>query len=119
MKKVLLLFIVFVALAGSNLSAQTVYITKTGEKYHTGSCRYLSSSKYSIELNEAIQKGYGPCSVCRPPIAAGTSSPQRTTIPSDNKRTVSVQCAGTTKSGSRCKRMTLSSNGYCWQHGGN
>jgi len=117
MKKVLLLFIVLFALAGTNVSAQTVYITKSGKKYHTESCRYLSSSKYSIELNEAIQKGCGPCSVCRPPVA-GTSSPQRTT-PSGNKRTVSVQCAATTKAGSRCKRMTYSSNGYCWQHGGN
>lgn len=31
---------------------------------------------------------------------------------------VSVQCSGTTKSGSRCKRMTKSPNGKCWQHGG-
>jgi endonuclease G len=28
----------------------------------------------------------------------------------------SVQCSGTTKSGSRCKRMTTSSNGRCYQH---
>jgi hypothetical protein len=118
MKKVLLLFVVFYALAGSKVSAQTVYITKSGTKYHTEGCRYLSSSKYSIELTEAIQKGYGPCSVCRPPIVS-SSSPQRTTIPPGSKRTVSVQCAARTKAGSRCKRMTYSSNDYCWQHGGN
>jgi len=31
-------------------------------------------------------------------------------------RSTSVQCSGTTKAGSRCKRMTLSSNGRCYQH---
>jgi hypothetical protein len=30
----------------------------------------------------------------------------------------SGQCAATTKKGSRCSRRA-SSNGYCWQHGGN
>lgn len=28
----------------------------------------------------------------------------------------SVQCNGRTKKGRRCKRMTTSENGYCWQH---
>jgi len=35
------------------------------------------------------------------------------------KRTISVQCGATTQSGSRCKNMTLSCNGYCYLHGGN
>jgi endonuclease G len=30
-----------------------------------------------------------------------------------------VQCSGTAKSGERCKHMTYSPNGYCYQHGGN
>ena len=30
----------------------------------------------------------------------------------------SVQCGASTKSGGRCKRMTSSPNGNCWQHGG-
>jgi hypothetical protein len=44
----------------------TVYITRTGEKYHRGSCRYLRQSKIAVTLAEA-RKGYAPCSVCRPP----------------------------------------------------
>jgi len=44
-----------------------VYITRTGRKYHTTDCRYLSKSKIPITLKEAIQRGYTPCSVCRPP----------------------------------------------------
>ncbi len=46
----------------------SVYITKTGKKYHTGDCRYLSKSKIPISLKEAIQRGYTPCSVCSPPL---------------------------------------------------
>jgi len=46
----------------------TVYITRTGKKYHTGDCRYLSKSKIPITLKEAIERGYTPCSVCGPPV---------------------------------------------------
>lgn len=47
-------------------TSQTVYITKTGEKYHRGSCRYLRKSKISISLSKAKTRGYTPCSVCNP-----------------------------------------------------
>jgi competence protein ComEC len=46
---------------------QTVYITKTGKKYHRATCRYLSRSKITITLKDAKANGYTPCSVCRPP----------------------------------------------------
>jgi hypothetical protein len=35
-----------------------------------------------------------------------------------NPSRASVQCRGTTKSGSRCRRNTTETNGYCYQHGG-
>jgi endonuclease G len=38
---------------------------------------------------------------------------------STHKSGTSVQCSGNTKAGARCKRMTLSDNGRCYQHGGN
>ena len=44
----------------------TVYVTKSGTKYHLDGCRYLSSSKIPISLEEARKK-YQPCSVCHPP----------------------------------------------------
>lgn len=44
-----------------------VYITKTGKKYHSENCRYLSKSKIPISLKEAVKKGCAPCSVCGPP----------------------------------------------------
>lgn len=42
---------------------QTVYITKTGEKYHRDGCRYLKSC-IAIELSDAQEQGYTPCSWC-------------------------------------------------------
>jgi micrococcal nuclease len=46
---------------------QTVYVTKTGKKYHTATCRYLAKSKIPISLKDAKANGYTPCSVCKPP----------------------------------------------------
>jgi micrococcal nuclease len=46
---------------------QTVYITRTGKKYHTATCRYLSRSKIATSLKDAKANGYTACSVCRPP----------------------------------------------------
>lgn len=43
----------------------------------------------------------------------------KTTTSKSGGANASVQCNGLTKSGARCKRMTLSSNGFCYQHGGN
>jgi competence protein ComEC len=47
--------------------SETVYVTKTQEKYHRGICRYLSQSKRAIELDMAKASGYTPCSRCKPP----------------------------------------------------
>jgi micrococcal nuclease len=44
----------------------TVYVTRTGAKYHREGCRYLSRSMIPISLKEARVR-YSPCSVCRPP----------------------------------------------------
>lgn len=44
----------------------TVYVTRTGTKYHRDGCRYLSRSKIPINLDEA-KRLYTACSVCSPP----------------------------------------------------
>jgi len=43
---------------------RTVYITRTGHKYHAAGCRYLSKSSIPISLKDAQAQGYTPCSVC-------------------------------------------------------
>jgi hypothetical protein len=49
--------------------AITVYITRTGEKYHRDGCQYLRQSRIATTLRDAVKRGYGPCSVCKPPVA--------------------------------------------------
>lgn len=44
----------------------TVYVTKTGSKYHRLGCRYLKKSCIPMNLSDAKRR-YGPCSVCKPP----------------------------------------------------
>jgi len=44
-----------------------VYVTKTGNKYHVSTCRYLSKSKIKITLSDAKKRKYTSCSVCKPP----------------------------------------------------
>lgn len=120
-----LLIIILVSFAFS-LSAQTVYITKTGKKYHKENCRYLHSSKIPISLSDAKTKGYLPCKVCKPNVnetkinstnhnvvnLQGASNKSNT----QTKAIKKVQCSAITKSGTRCKRMTTDPSGRCWQH---
>lgn len=54
---------------------QTVYVTRTGKKYHVAGCRYLSRSQFSMKLNDAANAGYTPCSVCKPPMLHGLGQP--------------------------------------------
>jgi micrococcal nuclease len=45
----------------------TVYVTRTGTKYHRADCRLVARGSISIPLTEAIKK-YGPCAICKPPV---------------------------------------------------
>lgn len=66
MTKRLFLLLGLLSLVVFHTHAQTVYITKTGEKYHLSSCHYLSHSKIPMELSDALSEGYTACKVCRP-----------------------------------------------------
>lgn len=45
--------------------SETVYITKSGKKYHKSDCFYISGrSVRALTVTEAEQYGYSPCSVC-------------------------------------------------------
>ena len=44
----------------------TVFVTRTGKKYHRDGCRYLAASMISISLKDAKARGYTACKICRP-----------------------------------------------------
>ena len=46
---------------------QVVYVTKSGTKYHLGSCSHLNKSKIEKSLDEAKAQNYEPCKTCNPP----------------------------------------------------
>ncbi len=48
----------------TNVQSMTVYITKTGDKYHRWGCQYLRQSCYSVSLSDAVNRGYTACSRC-------------------------------------------------------
>ncbi len=47
------------------LTDSTVYITKSGKKYHRAGCIYLGKSSIPIKLSDA-KKYYQPCKRCKP-----------------------------------------------------
>jgi hypothetical protein len=126
------LFLFLIQLQGCAFSQgdQTVYITRTGNKYHTSTCQYLKYSRIGVRLSVAKEQGYTACSAChtsgvKNPVAPVTPQQQQqqkqqqvqqVRSPAEKTVTVSRQCIAKTKSGSRCKRTTRSANGKCWQH---
>lgn len=52
--------------AQQDTQSNTVYVTKTGKKYHQAGCKSLSSSAIPINLEDAKKQGYEPCSICNP-----------------------------------------------------
>lgn len=43
---------------------QTVYVTRTGDKYHKAGCHHLRQSQIAMSLSQAQASGYTPCSIC-------------------------------------------------------
>lgn len=113
-------FLCAAALAQS-VTDPTVYVTRTGKKYHKEGCQYLRLSSIPMKLSEATQK-YTACSKCSPPVSGIRFAPAQTVKPESKqyqaKPRVSEmkQCAATTKSGTRCKRNAMTGSEYCWQH---
>ena len=53
--------------AQQDTKTQTVYVTRTGKRYHRDGCRYLAASKIAISLKNAQARGFTACKVCHPP----------------------------------------------------
>lgn len=58
----------------SGSDTTTVFVTKTGKKYHRKDCHYLRYSRIPISLREAVSEGCEPCKVCEPPLLPKRSS---------------------------------------------
>lgn len=123
----ILLLLLIQSCAFSQDEKKVVYITKTGEKYHTESCRYLKYSSFEIDFEEANERGYTACSVCKPgegdvkndtvkPAAPKPQTSLKANTVQKTQSTTTRQCSALTKAGTRCKRTTSEANGKCWQH---
>lgn len=95
------------------ISAQTVFKTPSGQKYHLASCRMVKNVSEEITVEKAKELGLQPCKICNPENIYATSGPIIHKAQGQDK---TVQCKGFTKSGTRCKHMTSIANGYCFQH---
>ena len=80
--------------------SQTVYSSAKGEKYHTADCK-LSGDAGGLKLDAAKNASKTPCGICKP---------------DEHTKDKVAQCSGKTADGTRCKRMTGSKAGKCYQH---
>jgi|GEM_PF-2596092 hypothetical protein len=78
------------AFTALEVNAQTVYVTKTGKKYHKGHCHYLRSSKISTTKHSAIQRGFTQCSYCL--AWQKPSLPENGTAPSGSEMMLQAVC---------------------------
>lgn len=121
MKSLKILFLILTFAFTSTAIGQNVYTTKTGEKYHKSSCRYLKYSKKEYTLEKAIELGFEACSVCKP-TKSNTKSTNTSALSAHKKsstparKATATQCRGKTKAGKRCKRKTKNASGRCYQH---
>lgn len=99
MKKLVLiaLLAVFISIRAS---AQTVYASDKGDKYHTADCN-LSGDANAMTLDAAKKAKKGACAVCKPET---------------HFKDKTVRCTGKTSDGTRCKRKTASKSAKCFQH---
>jgi len=89
----------------------TVYVTKSGKKYHRSDCRLLSQNRTALLLAQA-RVDYSACRLC----ASSSSLPKAAISLQPNGKTAAVRCWGKTKKGDRCKREAEAGSKYCWQH---
>ena len=46
-------------------ATEIVYVTRTGNKYHSADCGALWNTKIPLPLDKAIEYGYTPCQRCQ------------------------------------------------------
>ena len=97
MKKHSLLLLIFFALLFGKMFSQTVYVTSTGQHYHTATCKNVNKNSRSMQVSDALGHGYTPCSTCHPPMKAGKSSPKKKTKKTSSKKSPAKATKPTSK----------------------
>lgn len=93
-----LLFGVFVPanIVNATSGDTIVYITKSGECYHTSGCSSLRKSKIETTLQNAVDKGLRPCSKCKPGSLDATSTTSTASSQTVSKTTTTKAATTTT-----------------------
>jgi micrococcal nuclease len=60
-------------IAAHGPAGATVYVTRTGKKYHRDGCRSLAKGAMEMPLDRAAAR-YAPCALCHPPVSEGAKS---------------------------------------------
>lgn len=98
---VLVLALLVVGIASAQ-DDSTVYVTKSGSKYHKAGCGFLKkSSGVAMKLSEVGDR-YSPCSRCKPPILKSSSKPPQESKSGNSK---------SSKKNSEVKSDTLKKSG--------
>lgn len=122
MKTLKIITTLFLLISAVHVSAQSkkkeVYRTKKGEHYHKKDCWVIKKrDTSSIPLATAIKRGLQPCRVCYGNKKKNEIIKEKSTNKTKkSSKSTSTRCTGITKKGTRCKRMTKSADGTCWQH---
>lgn len=66
MKQLFLLLSMFFVFSITSNYAQKVYVTKSGDKYHSKDCQYAKKDATEMNLSDAVAKKLKPCTVCNP-----------------------------------------------------
>ena len=88
----------------------TVYVTKSGAKYHTASCRYAKTAS-PMSLKDAIARGLTPCAICKPPTLKENTSSPRPATKSSVSSSSSSPSERTIYTGSRGGKYYINSKG--------
>lgn len=120
----LLLLMFLHGCAFSQETSDTVFVTKSGTKYHRNTCRYVSAGARQLTLQDAYKLGYTACSFCKPETNGNERTPEGIdnilSAPSEGapkQRTIKDgRCTAITKAGTRCKRAASPGRSKCWQH---
>ncbi len=92
------LFVIFFTATCFPQDDQTVYVTKSGKKYHRVTCSYVKNGASSISLRSAAVS-HSPCSVCKPPTLSNITPQKISNEQKDSTRSYQGSGVETTPSG--------------------